>query len=490
MTIMLPQISKEEAIYELARRKACKDFLSFVLWTWDGGEPYLVGRHTKEICNRITKAVDDYLAGKSTYLVVAVPFRHGKSQLVSIALPAYFLGRCAQNQPDVIMTGYGQSLVEGFSRQTRRIIEGDKYKALYPHISLQQGSSSVSSWQIKGSKGMVTATGLTAGLTGRGFSLGVVDDAVKSIEEARSKTYRESTWDAFAANFLTRRAPVSITIVCATPWHTDDIIGRIKQKNITDDKFPKFESLIFPATNVDGTYLFSERFSKEWYEGQYAALGKLSSGLLDCNPMPESGGRFDWSKVKLHKDASDFPNCREVRAWDLASTDNQRSSGDPDWTIGARVGVVQERNNYGVINHIYIKSIVGCRDEAPKRNELIKQVAGKDGYSVGQIVETYGSGKDTYNLLNAELRGSVALRPSRLPGDKSSKASILEAPWQAGNIHINLHGVDPVLLREMESQFSFFPSGKHDDIVDAVAMAVHSLVGASAGSAILGCIVQ
>ena len=105
---------------EMLARQARTNMLSFMQWVWwmPKTTPFIVGRHTKAICDRLTKAVEDFRQGKSTYLLIDVPFRHGKSDIVSRALPAFFLGRNADMMPSIIMSGYGDDLVSGFSKDT------------------------------------------------------------------------------------------------------------------------------------------------------------------------------------------------------------------------------------------------------------------------------------------------------------------------------------------------------------------------------------
>ena len=124
---------------------------------WWMPRPLIMGLHTRAICDRLTRAVEDWRRGISTFLLVAVPFRHGKSDIVSRALPAFFLGRNADRQPDVIMSGYGASLIRGFSRRAQRIMRSDRYKMLYPGV---RPSGTIASWQVDGPAGTVTAVGL------------------------------------------------------------------------------------------------------------------------------------------------------------------------------------------------------------------------------------------------------------------------------------------------------------------------------------------
>lgn len=434
--------------------------------------PLVIGRHTRAICQAIDRAIECYLAGESNFLDIAVPFRHGKSDIVSRALPAYFLGRCAAKMPDVIMSGYGAELVESFSRDTKRIIQSTKYAELFPGVRLAQGHNNVGSWSIEGSSGKISVAGLGGAITGKGGSLIILDDYCKSRAEAVSQRYRDRTWDSFKADLMSRRAPVSIVIVCSTPWHVDDLRGRIRREEKANPDFPRFQRLKFPARTADG-FLFPERFPDKWYREQYATLGKLAAGLLDCEPTLEGGNRFDTSKVKIHTALEDFPKTRFVRAWDLASSSKERDKDDPDWTVGAR-GTITTVNG---AKHLWLDDVVAIQAEAPRRDALIQNTAKADGPGCPQYVEAFGGFKDAFTTLKAILSGISIVCPSHLPGDKSAKLSPLEPIFDAGNVHLLKAPWNEVLIR----QFNEFPDGAHDDYCDPPAIIYGELAKGGGG---------
>ena len=156
------------AKYELAARMARTNMLSFMQWVWwmPSTSPFIIGRHTRAICDRITQAVNDFRHGKSTYLLIDVPFRHGKSDIVSRALPAFFLGRNADMMPSVIMSGYGDDLVSGFSKDCKNIMQSEAYQQLYPDVRPDPKDNSINSWRVKGSKRIVSVAGISGGITG------------------------------------------------------------------------------------------------------------------------------------------------------------------------------------------------------------------------------------------------------------------------------------------------------------------------------------
>lgn len=306
-------IDAREARIELLRRMATHDMLAFLRWCWWMPGELHVGRHTRGLCARLTKAVEDFRAGRDTYLIVNMPFRHGKSDLVSRALPAYFLGRCREQQPNVIMSGYGSSLVKGFSSNVQSIVGSEAYQRLFPGLKVDPDKSATDEWKVKDSVSSVYAQGLGGSITGKGGNLIIVDDYCKNAEEAASQTVRDKVWESFKTDLCTRtNSPAHIIIVCATRWHTDDLVGRIYRKMAKNADFPRYESLIYPARKEgeDGwETLFPEHYKASWYAMQRSQLGPYqASALLDCSPKMDGVTLFrrEW----LHYYAGEVDHSR------------------------------------------------------------------------------------------------------------------------------------------------------------------------------------
>ena len=461
----LPLPSRKAILEEASRRH----LLRFMRHCWWMPGQLIEGRHTVAIADRLTQAAEDFEQGISTFLIIALPFRHGKSDMVSRAFPAWFLGRCRHLQPDVILSGYGAKLVEGFSRKVKGIIRSDSYQGVFPGVEIAEGRDALDKWAIEGSAGEVTVAGLGGAITGVGGHLIDIDDYCKSREEAESETYRERMWESFKDDLMTRRAPTSIVIVCATRWHIDDVIGRIKKEIQVNPDFPRFEELVFPAQsdeyrsedNRDG-YLFPERFSPAWYTSQRATLGAYSAAaLLDCEPRLRGGGMFMVDNIVLHDSLDEFPDIPYARFWDLASTVKERVKDDPDRTAGALMGV----RKVGLVDEIWLKDLVVMQEEAPRRDARIIATTEKDGAAVRVGVEGVAGYKDTYTTLKNILRGSRSVSKADVSGDKVVRSAPMEPIFEAGNFH---------MLRAEWNQYFYadfgpFPSGKHDDVVDSVS---------------------
>jgi predicted phage terminase large subunit-like protein len=255
--------------------------------------------------------------------------------------------------------------------------------------------------------------------------------------------------------------------------------NRIKEAEAQDVNFPKFVHIKYPAKRYDEqgkfiSYLWPELYPNEWYDAQYSInRGHFASALLDCEPMPETGNRFDCSKIQEH-DLVEFPEGRYKRAWDLASSTKERDSSDPDYTIGVfgliqriKVGQVGNFTKSDISEevHFWIKDIKILREKAPRRNEIIIQTALKDSPRTPILVEDYGAYKDSYTTLRHLLTGYNVVG-QHLHKEKSAKAAGLEPIFSHGRIHIPKGAT---WRNEFIKQFMNFPEG-HDDIVDACSI--------------------
>lgn len=485
---MIPIANSEE----LRRLEAQYSHLKFIQYCWQSSEEYAVGRHTRTICKLIDDAVEDFKHGKSTYLIVKVHPRAGKSEILSQNLTAHFIG--AFPDKEVMICCYNSTLAEKNSRLARRLVNSEKYKELYPDIKIEGG---VSQWNVAGYKAMVTASGLLSGVTGNGYSLGMVDDYISGPEDAESQTIRNKIWEEFSGSFFTRRAPVSITIILATQWHVDDIIGRIEDMMNPESEnykanFPKFKIVSFPACNAEGDvwiekkdgvkahwehkkwdYLFPERFGPDYYEQQLAALGSYRfSALYQCNPQIRGGNLFDTGKIKFHDDVNDFPKTRYYRVWDYAHSAKQTQKADPDWTSGTLLAYTKIDGAW----HLWIKDVARIRGKSPERDNFVRSVAEKDGSGVPIAVENSLDSKDSVNAMQTALLGRKTVIPIGIRIDKVARASYVEPIFEAGHVHVLRGAWNLDWLTEVKE----FPSGKHDDQVDNFT-AGYQLICASRG---------
>ena len=461
MNIQLTEMSIDMCKASLA----AEGLLSFMGYNWlNPSDKLIVGKHTKEICAKIDEAIEKYERGISSYLHIVVPFRHGKSDISSRFLPAYFMGRFPDDH--IIQASYGSDLSEGFSKDVKKIMEGENYSKTFD-TKLDTKSNSAKERHVAGRNGKYHAVGADGGATGKGANLLIVDDFFKNRAQAESETTRETRWDSFRNDFVSRVPPVHIILVLNTRWHVDDISGRILNKNNPDHDdydhdFPVFENIHYKARQDDGTYLFPERFNESWYKTQFAIQGKYgSASLLQGDPTLKGGNMFAMEGLRYCDDDQLPDELLWVRFWDLASTEKERDKDDPDWTVGSLCAYREYKGQ----PQLFIRHCSMCQEEAPSRNAMIIRLAESDGPEVWQGVESVAGYKDAYTTLADLLRGKSIVYKCNVSKDKLVRASVLEPLFDAGMIFFVIGKWN----KKAYDQLSIFPAGVHDDIADSIA---------------------
>ncbi len=462
-----PAVRRIPSTEEVRVATARVEHLRFMQECWGRERPFVVGKHTQAICSEIDLAMARFDKGLSSYFIVTVPPRHGKSELISYFLPPHWLGRFQNTE--IMLTTYGQELADTLSRGARDVLDSDRYRRIYPWVELDQMSRSVGRWETT-TGGRVMATGLLGPMTGHGYSLGIVDDFVRNRVDAESPLIRDRTWESFTNDFMTRRAPVSVTIILATRWHFDDLIGRLIKHMAEDTSFPQFTLINFPAW-VDGPdgreYLFLERFAKEYYLEQEATLGTYAvASLLLNDPRPREGNILKVDRVKIIEPDKIPGNLRWVRAWDLASTKKEVVKADPDWTVGFLMAV-ELVSGYGGMakRRVFVRDMVFGRWEAPERDRRIKQTAETDGPAVAVATESVAGYKDTYTRLAEVMRGIRVVEAVVPPGDLVQRASAMAPVFEAGEVYFVRGEWNARALQVLGD----FPSAAHDDEVAALS---------------------
>jgi predicted phage terminase large subunit-like protein len=469
-TVSLRDLLNVDVDAELARRH----HLDFMKLVWAKYDPFVVGHHTVEICKRLDQAVADYRDGKSTFLVITVPFRHGKSDIISRYFPPHFLGEFPN--AEVMVASYAAEHANGLSRFARdNVLSSMNYYRVYPDIVLDPEIHNVQNWKITSRSGKKYTgethwVGIGGGSTGKGYNVGLIDDYLKNRKDAESEQIRDAQWSWLKDVFLTRRAPVSITIILCTPWHVDDMIGRIEREMMNNPDFPKFDRITFPAfdESYDQGVLFPERFSQDWYRTQKGTLGSYgTASLLQCSPFQKGGAILDTAKFQFI-DRSEVPEgLPTIRMWDLASSEKELEKDDPDYTAGLMMAVDWGWNE--VINErtgkVYLIHATRCQEKAPARNRHINQHTEMDGASVRIGVESVGGYKDTFDQMDAALSGSRMVEKITVSKDKRVRIAELEPIIEAGNFYI----VRGDWNQDFVTEANQFPNGKHDDQIDALS---------------------
>jgi len=403
-------------------------------------------------------------AGVLKRVIIEMPPRHGKSETTTIRFPV----DCLLQDPEcrIIIGAYNTTLAAKFSRKARRIAEE-------AGLTLSVERSAADDWETEEGGG-VRAAGVGSGVTGHGGNGIIVDDPVKSREEAESETYREKVWDWFTDDLYTRLEPGAWMVVIMTRWHHDDLVGRIlaseTAKQWTILRFPALAEENDPLGRAFGEALNPDRYDRETLLETKLVMGDYGfEGLYQQNPTPRSGNMFPRNKANF---ISVLPavEIRWMRYWDKAATE-----GGGKRTAGVLMGYVVSTRRF-IVAHV-TKGQWG----ADERDELMKATANTDrayGNVRVRVEQEPGSGgKESAQLTTKLLAGHAVQEPDRVTGKKEDRADPYSSQWKGGNVDLLLEKEgEPKWIKEYLDELEQFPNGKFSDQTDASSGAFNTLM--------------
>lgn len=463
------QIKPSEAAAELLRRRKARESLSdFTLYTMPD---YQMNWHHKALCENL----DKLLNGEIRRLMVFMPPRHGKSELVSRRLPAYALGR--NPNLTLIACSYSADLSSRMNRDVQRVIDSAEYARLFPDTSLYGKNSRTASngsflrnsdiFEIVGHQGVYRSAGVGGGITGMGFDIGIIDDPFKDRAEGDSATIRESVWEWYTSTFYTRQAKDAAILLTMTRWHEGDLAGRLLKLAAQDSQADQWTVIRFPAVldespesndpRAEGDALWPDHFNLEFFNSVKAQDSREWDALYQQRPSAREGAFFRIGQIEVIPAAP--TNLKTVRAWDLAA------SSKGDFTAGVKIG----KDDDGLF---YILDVTRGQWLPDERNKTMLQTAALDGQQAKiRLAQDPGqAGVDQVQTLTRLLAG-YSVKSERVSGSKETRADAFAAQVNAGNVKMVQGDWNKPFLEELRT----FPLGKNDDQVDAAADAFNEL---------------
>lgn len=186
---------------------------------WASDETWLPAEHLLLLSRKIV----DVVAGRCPRLMVFMPPRHGKSELISRYTPAWFLGR----HPDkkVMLASYSDTFASHWGRRAR-----DTFKENAPQlfgVRVNPETSGGQQWEVLGRDGIMVTAGVGGGITGKGADLLIIDDPVKNAQDAASEVIQEAQHEWWKSTARTRLQKGAGVIFVMTRWHEADLAGRL-----------------------------------------------------------------------------------------------------------------------------------------------------------------------------------------------------------------------------------------------------------------------
>lgn len=443
---------------------------------------YQMGWVHERICAELDAFLQAVMEKRSPRLMITCPPRSGKSELASRRFPAYVLGRCPN--ASIIATSYSADLASRMNRDVQRIMTEEAYARIFPGSALSdknvrstaQGSYLRNSdiFEVVGHHGVYRSAGVGGGITGMGCDIAVIDDPLRNRQDADSPTIRQNLWEWYTSTLYTRLAPGGGVIVMLTRWHEDDLAGRLLQAQAQGEgdewrvvNFPAIATEDEPPYRRKGEALHPERYPLEALERIKAAIGTRDwEALYQQHPVPDGGAIFkdEWLQKIWLSNSLPARFDEVVQSWDMTFSNGDAS----DFVVGQLWGrhgadyylLDQMRGRWSFTESCAMVEAMTerCRQKFPRMSPRV-------------LIEDKANGPAIIDALKHKVSGIVPVKPD---GSKEARAHAVTAIFESGNVLLPDKSLAP-WVDEYRLELTRFPSGAHDDQVDATTQALRHL---------------
>lgn len=441
-------------IYRKVLRQDFPTFLARVFQTINPGTPFQGNWHQELIMEYLSACE----SGELQRLIINMPPRMLKSTTVSVAWPAWILGKNPNER--ILVASFAKSLALRHSLDTRMVMQAPWYRQAFPEASLSRDQNERFKF-LTTERGFRMAASVGSAITGEGGNFLIVDDPLSPPQAARAQA-RSHCIDWFNHTFLTRLddKQKGVIVVVMQRLHPEDLSGYLlKQKT-------GWEHLVLPAISERETrYSFGGlSFLREAQEPLHpereplsllnrvrAEIGALAfAAQYQQQPVLADGMLVRPAWIKRYETPPDT-EVQVVLSWDTAiqAGENRDYSVCSVWYYNGRahflIDVLRQRLEYPELKHTVISLADKWRPHAV-------------------LIENKASGQSLIQDIRRET--SLPVIPVTPKQDKVSRLAAVTPLFEAGNV---LFPVRASWLAVLEEELFAFPQGPHDDQVDSLS---------------------
>lgn len=398
-------------------------------------------------------------------LIVQTPPQHGKSMTVTETLPSWYLGR----NPDkrVIVAGYSEDFAERFCRRNLEKLRRWGRDLFGVELGKVQRAAE---FELAGCRGRMIARGLLSGITGNPADLLIVDDPIKSRQEADSEVIRDRIWEEWQNSLKSRFAAGAKVIVIMTPWHEDDLSARILKSELHaqllrlpveaerhDPLGRKPGAPLCPELGKDAQWL---RDFKRSYLDDPKGGARAWTALYQCAPRVECGNLIRRAWWKRYDPGRPPRFGTQVISVDAAFKGDERNDFVAI-TVWGKAG-----------QDYYLLDCVNRHLDFPGTLQMVRAVSRNYPQARAVLIEDKANGSAVIQTLQKELF-CIPVNPR---GGKVARVHAVSPMIEAGHVFVPERGP---WVEDYLDQWTAFPTGRHDDMVDSSSQALSWLLNAN-----------
>lgn len=359
---------------------------------------------------------------------------------------------------NILAASHTTELAEKWGRRIRNLIAEH---SLALGIGLSADNQAAGRWALT-SGGEYYAAGVGTGIAGFRANIGLIDDPIRSRQDADSELIRDRIWEWYINDFSTRLVPGSRQILIQTRWHEDDLAGRALQH---DD----WHVISLPAEADDENDPLGRKLGEWlWSDGEYGYGQQLEelkrktpartwSALYQQRPAPEEG---DFFKADWLKPYDKLPALETLRVY--GASDYAVTADGGDYTVHIVVGVDPEERMY--VLDLWRKQASSDEWVEAFCDTVVEWKPIEWAEEQGQIRAGIGPFLDRRQR---ERQAWVARTTFPTRGDKAVRAQSIRGRMALNGLYVP---VQAQWYPAFRSELLSFPTGKNDDQVDALGL--------------------
>jgi len=400
-------------------------------------------------------ALEAVEAGDITKLAVFMPPGSAKSTYASILFPPWLMQR--QPKANLLAASHTTELAEKWGRRVRNLVNEHSAEL---GITPSPDSQAAGRWSTQ-SGAEYYAAGVGTGIAGFRAKYGIIDDPIRSRQDADSELIRDRIWDWYINDFRTRLVPNAAEILIQTRWHEDDLAGRALNHS-------KWHVISLPAIAEAGDQLGRTVGEPLWADDNYGYGEQLLdlrnntpartwSALYQQRPAPEDGDYFKKEWLRPYDKAPARATMRVYGGSDYAVT-----ADGGDFTVHAVVGLDPE-------GRMYLLDLWRGQTASDEWIESLCDLV-KEWKPLGWAEEQGQIRSGIGPFLDRRMRERKAYVfreqfPTR--GDKAIRAQSIRGRMALEGLYVPIAAS---WYPDLRSELLSFPAGKHDDQVDALGL--------------------
>jgi predicted phage terminase large subunit-like protein len=442
-------------------------------------------------------------------MMIFMPPGSAKSTYASVVFPAWCMGRWPRY--NVGLATHTTDLARKMGRRIRAIVRQPTYREIFG-AGIAPDQSAANEWALENGNEFMGA-GILAGWTGNRMNGIVVDDPVKTREEADSPVIQQKTRAEFDESLMTRLKPNGWAAIIQTRWAEKDLSGGLLPEGWNGESgFFKCSDqrvwyvLCIPAEANDNDPLGrqpGEMLWREWFglDPDFWTAARANprtwSALYQQRPRPEDGTFFrkPWfnggvdetpagQRVYQRRRFRPGEEPKQLRIYltsDHAPTDGPKSDSngvrvwgvDPVgdvWMLGGAKG----RMRMDQLSELIVGNVKDQHREAENR-PLIQGLI-REWKPFAWFPEDDNNWKAVQPFVLRRMKEEgVMVRIEPIPpqgADKATRAQAAQAMAAMGRIHIPEGEEGDEAIKELTG---FAAGAAHDEEVDLLAVMCRAL---------------